>query len=106
MYEDISPHEFLARKTEDDTWRLLDVREPWELATASVPGTVNIPMREIPDRIGELDRSVPIAVLCHSGVRSASVAIFLKGQGFTRVSNIAGGIDAWSTEVDDSIPRY
>jgi rhodanese-related sulfurtransferase len=106
MYEDITPREFLALESNDAAWRLLDVREPWEIEIASVPGTVNIPMAEIPDRIGELDSTAPIAVLCHSGIRSARVAAFLTGRGFVRVANIAGGIDAWSADLDNRIPRY
>lgn len=63
-------------------------------------------MSDIAERYVELDSGRPLAVLCHSGVRSARVAEFLSGQGFTRIANIAGGIDAWSTDVDNSLPRY
>ena len=63
-------------------------------------------MAEIPSRQTELDADKPVAVLCHSGGRSAKVADFLAGLGFSRVANIAGGIDAWAQEVDNSLPRY
>ena len=106
MYEDIGPLEYLERKAADADWRLLDVREEWEREIASVDGSINIPMAQIPDRLGELDTSRPIAVLCHSGVRSARVASFLAGQGFQTVANIAGGIDAWSTDIDSDLQRY
>lgn len=89
---------------------VLDVREPWEVATAAlaVDGapTVNIPMHEIPQRLGELDPAQPVLSLCHHGVRSLQVAHFLERQGFAEVFNIAGGIDAWSREVDASVPLY
>lgn len=90
---------------------LLDVREPNELATASVkPGAgfelVAIPMGSVPVRLAELDASRPVAVLCHHGARSQRVAQFLQAQGFTEVVNVAGGIDAWATEVDASVGRY
>jgi rhodanese-related sulfurtransferase len=63
-------------------------------------------MGEIPARLPELDPSIPVAVLCHSGGRSARVADYLAHQGFVRVANIEGGIDAWSRDCDPAIPRY
>jgi len=90
---------------------LLDVREPWEFELASLRAdglvTVNLPMSEIVQRIGELDPAQPTVCLCHHGVRSAQVAAFLEQrQGFTSVTNFTGGIDAWSVEVDPGVPRY
>lgn len=89
---------------------VLDVREPWELQTASVAPQgfelVHMPMRSIPQRLAELDPQRPIACLCHHGGRSAQVTHFLMNQGFTQVVNIHGGIDLWSLERDASIPRY
>lgn len=89
---------------------VLDVREPWELAVASVrPGDftlATIPMNLVPVRLRELDRSQPVAVLCHHGARSQQVAMFLRHQGFSDVANIAGGIDLWSCELDPGVPRY
>jgi len=90
---------------------LLDVREPWELQTASVapvPGVrlVGIPMNDIPSRLAELDPDVPVACLCHHGARSQRVAMFLAGNGFVDVANVSGGIDAWAVERDTAVPRY
>lgn len=89
---------------------VLDVREPWELQTASVRTDgfelVAIPMGELPGRLSELDPSRPLACLCHHGVRSLHVAVFLDQQGFETLANITGGIDAWSRERDTSVPRY
>lgn len=90
---------------------VLDVREPWELQTASVrpePGfeLVAIPMNEVPARLAQLDAQRPVACLCHHGARSQRVAMFLAQQGFGEVANIAGGIDAWSQERDAGVPRY
>ncbi len=106
MIEDIAPTEFVRRRASEELWALLDVREAWEVDTARIDQTINIPMAEIPSRLGELDASRPVAVLCHSGGRSAQVANYLAQNGFDRVANIAGGIDAWSVDVDNSIPRY
>lgn len=89
---------------------LLDVREAWEVQLASLhlPGvrTVHIPMREVPERLHELDASQPILGLCHHGMRSLQVVAFLERQGFECLYNVAGGIDAWSHEVDASVPTY
>ncbi len=89
---------------------VLDVREVWELQTASVQPNgfdlKHMPMASIPMRLAELDRDTPIACLCHHGARSAQVAYFLKNQGFETVVNIHGGINAWSAEVDPNVPRY
>ena len=111
MFEEISPAELVDRCRDGELWQLLDVREPWEVEIARLQKTdrmptSNIPMAEIPARYTELESTRPVAVLCHSGGRSARVAAFLVERGFTRVWNVRGGIDAWSGEVDPSIPRY
>ncbi len=102
----MTPTELERLRAAGELWQLLDVREPWEVDLARVDGTRNIPMGELPARLAELDREQPIAVLCHSGGRSARVAALLAQQGFVRIANVTGGIDAWSVEVDSSIPRY
>lgn len=89
---------------------VLDVREPWEVQAASLAldgaTTVCIPMNEVPARLAELDPSQPVLSLCHHGVRSLQVASYLARQGFGDVFNIAGGIDAWSRDVDPRVPTY
>jgi rhodanese-related sulfurtransferase len=102
---EIDPIELKRRLDEGDRPLILDVREPWEIATASVSGTLNIPMGDIPSRVAELDPDRETIVMCHHGVRSAQVAMYLARIGFEQVVNLAGGIDAWS-EIDPSIPRY
>lgn len=88
---------------------LLDVREGWEVQTACARPEgldfVHMPMQTVPARLSELDRSRPVACLCHHGGRSMQVAHFLAQQGY-EVVNIAGGIHAWSVQVDPSIPTY
>ena len=106
MIEDITPSEFNLRCNSGEFWQLLDVREAWEIDIARIERAIDIPMNEIPARYVELDASLPVAVLCHSGGRSAQVAHYLAQHGFDRVANIVGGIDMWSLDVDDSIPRY
>ena len=106
MYEDIAPREYLDRQKDNPEWQLLDVREDWERDIVKVEGCLHIPMAHIPERLSELDAATPIAVICHSGGRSARVAGFLVEQGFGTVANIAGGVDAWSTDIDSSLARY
>jgi len=86
---------------------LLDVREPWEYATAHVPNSTHIPMDQIPARaFNEFDEDQPIAVMCHHGARSLSVANWLRQQGFKNAQSVTGGIDLWSQVIDPTIPRY
>lgn len=89
---------------------LLDVREPWELAQASVRAEgfelLACPMGSVPMHLAQLNPERPVACLCHHGARSQRVAMFLAQQGFDRVANVAGGIDAWSAELDPAVPRY
>ena len=92
--------------TEGDSWVLLDVREPFEFEVARIEGANLIPLGQLPGRLAELDREKEILVMCHSGMRSQQAAEFLRAAGFPRVANVAGGIDAWSQEIDPDVPRY
>lgn len=104
---EITPTEFVARRDRGDTMTLLDVREDWELGIASVPlpDIVHIPMAQVAERIGELDREHEVVVLCRSGRRSLEVAKLLQQNGFSAV-NLAGGILAWSKELDATLATY
>jgi rhodanese-related sulfurtransferase len=82
---------------------LLDVREPWEVAQASLPGSQHIPLNEIPSRLEELDADAEIIVMCKVGARSQRAAEFLAARGFGRVHNLRGGIVAWAREIDPSL---
>ncbi|SRR5579883_2151743 len=103
---EIFPGELKARMDRGDCPVIVDVREPDEVALAAFPRAIHIPMSEIPARMSELDRTREIVVVCHHGVRSAHVAAYLHQNGFERVFNLYGGIDAWSLGVDSSVPRY
>lgn len=90
-----------------EKFTLLDVREPHEIATASINGSVRIPMRQVPARLAELGAQAGrIVVHCHHGGRSLRVTQFLRQQGFEQTQNMSGGIDAWSLEIDPAVPRY
>lgn len=86
---------------------LLDVREKWEFETAHIDNSLLMPMGDVPSRAhAELDPDEPIVVLCHHGMRSLNVTMWLRAQGFEHVQSLAGGIDAWSRSIDPSIARY
>ena len=85
---------------------LLDVREPFEVAISAVAGSRHIPMRQIPESLPDLPRDRLILVQCHHGGRSLRVAQFLRANGFTQATNVAGGIDAWAEQIDPGLPRY
>jgi rhodanese-related sulfurtransferase len=102
----ISVHDLKARRDRGDDLVLLDVREPDELAMASLPGALHVPMGEVLARLAELPKHRDIVVMCHTGRRSERVARILRANGFPQAANLGGGIDAWSCEIDPGVPRY
>lgn len=107
MYDyEISVHD-ASRLLKTGQAKLIDVREPWENAIAKVDGCRLIPMGEFAARAHqELDPDDHMLILCHHGARSLSVTNWLRQQGFDATQSVAGGIDAWSREVDPSIAKY
>jgi rhodanese-related sulfurtransferase len=85
---------------------LLDVREPWESQTCHIDGALTVPMNTIPDKLSELSAEKPIVCMCHHGMRSMQVGLFLEQHGFTNISNLTGGIHAWAQQVDGTMPTY
>ncbi|MCS6986836.1 MAG: rhodanese-like domain-containing protein [Sphingomonadaceae bacterium] len=90
----------------DERPLLLDVREPWEYARCHIAGAVLMPMHTLPARLHELPRERDIVVICHHGVRSFYAGRLLELNGFARVINLSGGVDAWAREVDPTMPTY
>jgi len=86
--------------------QLLDVREPWEIAQCVLPGSITIPMGEVPARVDEIDTERPVVCICHHGMRSLRVAMFLESRGHGQVLNLDGGIDDWARSVDPAFPTY
>jgi len=86
--------------------QVLDVREDWEVAICSLPDSCHIPLGQLMSRVSELDRSRPLVVVCHHGVRSRAAQGWLLSQGFGRVVNLAGGIDAYARQVDPAMATY
>lgn len=85
---------------------LVDVREPWETEICRIDGAIALPMASIPARQQELDPERDTVLICHHGARSFQVALFLERNGFSSVINLSGGIDAWSRDVDATMPKY
>lgn len=85
---------------------ILDVREPQEVAVCSIAGSLYVPMQQVPRQLGKLPQDRPLVVLCHHGVRSATVTAYLQQNGFANALNLAGGIDAWARLVETGMPRY
>lgn len=104
-YENITPRRLKERLEAGEDLELLDVREPWEFSLARIEGSRLIPINELPERISELNPELETVVICHHGLRSAYVTRALERSGFQNVSNLEGGLDAYS-QVDSSVPRY
>ena len=102
----ISPTELKSRLDKGDQLVLLDVREQWEFDLAQLNGSTLIPLATLPQSLDKLKRDAEIVAICHHGMRSADATNFLLQQGFSNVKNLVGGIDAWSAQVDRSVPRY
>jgi len=103
---EIDPLALASRRREQADIQLLDVREPWEREICFIAGSRHIPLAQIVDRARELSLTSPIVVYCHHGVGSLTGAATLQRLGMQNVVSLAGGIDAWSCEVDPTVPRY
>jgi rhodanese-related sulfurtransferase len=107
MDYEITPEEVRVKLDAAESFTLLDVREPWEFETARIDGARLMPMGDVPSRAHqELDPEEHVVVLCHHGVRSMNVTVWLRQQGFEKVQSMRGGIDAWSRSVDGKVPMY
>lgn len=106
MNKEISASEAAKLRATDPQVTLLDVREHSELAICRIEGALHIPMGEIPARVESLPQDRPLIVFCHHGMRSANVQRYLEAKGFENLMNLAGGIHAWSMEVDPEMARY
>src|SRR5881397_2463542 len=102
----MSAHELKRKMDAREAFELIDVREPFEYEIARIDGAKLIPLGEIAERADELQREQPIVIHCHSGGRSTEAVRLLQQRGFTNVYNLKGGIDAWSDQIDPSVPKY
>ncbi|MEL7311453.1 MAG: rhodanese-like domain-containing protein [Pseudomonadota bacterium] len=95
-----------AQALADGTWTIVDVREAPELEVVQIAGALHVPLSEFVERFDEIPTTLPIALMCHHGGRSAQAQAFLATKGITRTLNIDGGIDRWAIDVDSSLNRY
>jgi adenylyltransferase/sulfurtransferase len=103
---EIGAAEVARRAAAGESFTLLDVRLEHELLLARLPDALWIPLHELAQRLDEIPRDRPVIAFCHAGIRSALATTLLRQQGFAAAKNLAGGIDAWSRQVDASVPRY
>jgi rhodanese-related sulfurtransferase len=89
----------------DNPPQLVDCRQPWEHDHCRIAGDVLMPLGDLLDNVGDLDRARPVLVYCHAGVRSINAAVMLEHEGFETMS-MRGGIEAWSLRIDPTVPRY
>jgi len=107
MDHEITPEEVKSKMDARESFTLVDVREPWEFDAARIENAKPMPMGDVPSRAHqELDPEDHIVVVCHHGVRSMNVTVWLRQQGFERAQSMRGGIDAWSRQVDGKVPMY
>ena len=104
--QQLSAAEVQSKLRSESAPLLLDVREPWEVEICSITGSRNLPMMEVPSALATLERERETVVVCHHGVRSLQVAMFLDQSGFTRIINLSGGIDAWARDVEPDMTTY
>jgi rhodanese-related sulfurtransferase len=104
--DEITPRELKDRLDRNERPVLVDVRDDWETRLCRLDNALHIPMEELEFRTEELDPADDIVVYCHHGVRSAAVADYLRRLGFSRVRNLAGGLDAWARAVEPGMRRY
>jgi rhodanese-related sulfurtransferase len=104
--KEVSVQELKRRMDAGEKFQLLDVREPWEVALANLPGSTHIPLGQLSARLSELPADSDIIVMCKSGGRSRRATEMLAVRGYDRAANMTGGIDAWADEIDPDLPTY
>jgi adenylyltransferase/sulfurtransferase len=104
--QDMTVGELKARMDAGQTPIVIDVREPYEVAICRIPGTMLVPMAQLPSKLADLDPAEEIVVHCRSGARSAQAVAMMRARGFARARNLAGGILAWIDQVDPNLPKY
>ena len=104
--QDMTVGELKARMDEGQAPIVIDVREPYEVAICRIPGTMLVPMAQLPAKLADLDPAQEVVVHCRSGARSAQAVAMMRARGFARARNLAGGILAWIDQVDPSLPKY
>ncbi len=103
--QELTPQQLNDRIKSGESFRFIDVREPDEWENGTLDQAMRIPMKDVPERINELDSSATTVVVCRSGGRSRQICEYLESQGFQCI-NLAGGMNAWADEIDPNIRKY
>jgi rhodanese-related sulfurtransferase len=103
---EMTPADAEARRRAGTPLAFLDVREPWETEICAIDGSILIPLSTLPSNLERLPQDVPLACVCHHGVRSMQAVLWLRKQGFENAINLQGGIDAWAHTVDPAMATY
>lgn len=106
IYKDLHPSEVKKILDSKNRTRLIDVREEWEYRIAHIENTELMPMSNFMKYLDQLNADDELIIYCHTGGRSANICRFLADKGFKNLINLKGGIEAWSNEIDQSVPRY
>ena len=106
MTTDLTPHELEALLAADPDVQLVDVREPWEVAIAAIPGAIVLPLGQLPNLLDALDPDRPVVAYCHHGMRSERARQILAAADWPEAQHLAGGIAAWARDVDPQMARY
>lgn len=106
MIPEVTPSELARELASENPPRLLDVREGYELEVSRIDPVIHIPLGELPQRMGELDKDANWVIVCRSGARSGRATAFMLGQGFRSVRNLSRGMNGWSSDVDPTQPQY
>lgn len=94
------------QKLENNQIKLLDIREEWEHKLCAIPESTHLPLAKLEDVFDKVPQDKPLVVYCHHGYRSRRAMLWMKDHGYENVMNLIGGIDAWSLQIDPTIPRY
>lgn len=103
---EIAPEDVETRRRAGTPLAILDVREPWETEICAIEGSLLIPLSALPSNLDRLPQDIPLAVVCHHGMRSLQAVLWLRKQGFDKAVNLQGGVDAWAQRVDPAMATY
>ena len=106
MYKDITPSEAKKLIEENKNVKIIDVREKWEYDIANLEDSMLFPLSTFEDNLDKLNKDDDLLIICHHGMRSRKFCNYLSRLGYKKLFNLAGGIDAWSDEIDSSVPKY
>jgi rhodanese-related sulfurtransferase len=103
---EIAPEILDAQLRAGKPFAIVDVREPWETEICAIEGSILMPLAALPENVAKLPQEIPLAVVCHHGMRSMQAVMWLRSRGFENAVNLQGGVDAWADRIDPAMARY